>query len=78
MIDHELVEAVRHGDCEIIPASRSEADVQRQINEISAKAGHTTKFGECPRATKIMNRGFGESKLNVWPRDKSGKLIGDS
>ena len=68
---------MRRGDCEIIPASRPEADVQCQMNEISAKAGYTTKYGECPRATKIQNRGYGESKLNVWPRDKDGNLIGD-
>lgn len=76
-MDEEMRTALRRGDCEIIPAGRSEADVQRQINEISAKAGHTTKYGECPRATKIQNRGYGESKLNVWPRDKDGNLIGD-
>ena len=76
-MDEEIRTALRRGDCEIIPASRSEADVQCQINEISAKAGHTTKYGECPRATKIMSRGFGESKLNMWPRDRKGKLIDD-
>ncbi len=78
MIDNELIEAERRGDCEIISQGRDESDLAREMTERSCKAGHTTKFGECPRATKIQNRGFGESKLNVWPRDESGKLIGDS
>ncbi len=74
-MDEEMRTAIERGDCEIIPHDRPEADVQCQINEISAKAGHTTKYGECPRATRVMCRGFGKSKLNVWPRGKDGNLI---
>ena len=71
-----MMTALRRGDCEIIPASRSEADVQRQVNEISSKAGRTTKYGECSRATKIMTVvPFGRQKLNIWPRDDNGELI---
>lgn len=77
MIDPEVIETVRRGDCEIIPHDRDESDLAREMMERSCKAGHTTRFGECPRATKIMSRGFGKSKLNVWPRDKKGNLISD-
>lgn len=55
-MDEEMRNAIRRGDCELIPQDRPEADVQCQINEISSKAGHTTKYGECPRATKIMSK----------------------
>lgn len=68
-------QAVAFGDEELIPSSRSGKDLQNEMNERSCKAGLTTRYGECPRATKIMARGFGESKLNVWPRDKNGQLI---
>lgn len=75
-MDEEIMTALKRGDCEIIPASRPEADVRCQLNEISSKAGRTTKFGECPRATKIQTTvPFGKQKLNVWPRDKNGQLI---
>lgn len=77
MIDHELIEAERRGDCEIIPpGTRSDEDLQREMTERSCKAGHTTKYGECPRGTKIMTTvAFGEVKFNQWPRDKDGNLI---
>jgi len=55
----------------------NEKDIQDEVNRRTAKAGYTTRYGEDPLATKIQNRGFGESKLNVWPRDKNGQLIGD-
>jgi hypothetical protein len=60
-----------------VPWNANKKDVQEEINRRTAKAGYTTKYGECPYRTKIQNRGFGESKLNVWPRDENGQLIGD-
>ena len=76
MIDHELIAAVKRGDCEIVPPGRSEEDLQREMTERSCKAGHTTKLGECPRGTKIMTTvAFGKVKINQWPRDKDGNLI---
>lgn len=70
-------QAVARGDEELIPAGRSDKDLQAEMTERGAKAGWMTKHGECPRASKIMSRGFGESKLNVWPRDKDDNLIGE-
>lgn len=77
MIDHELTDAVKRGDCEIIPpGTRTDEDLKREMTERSCKAGHTTKFGECPRASKIMTLvAFGKVKFNQWPRDKDGQLI---
>lgn len=67
-----------HGDAgEIVPANVPEKDLREEVNRRTAKAGYTTKYGECPYRTKIQNHGFGESKLNVWPRDEQGNLIGD-
>jgi len=51
-------------------------DYLQELNIRSHRAGYTTREGgQVPR--KIMTRGFGKSKLNVWPRDKNGNLIGD-
>ena len=52
-------------------------DYEEELNIRSHKAGHTTREGK-PVPAKIMSTGFGKSKLNVWPRDKNGNLIGDN
>jgi len=51
-------------------------DYLQELNIRSHKAGYTTREGK-PIPPKIMARGYGESKLNVWPRDNNGNLIGD-
>jgi len=52
-------------------------DYLQELNIRSHRAGYTTRKGG-PVPLKIMSRGFGESKLNVWPRDPiTGKLIDD-
>ena len=53
-----------------------QADYLQELNIRSHQAGHTTREGG-PKPLKIMARGVGLSKLNIWPRDKNGKLIGD-
>ncbi len=65
------------GDRELLPFSTPQKDLDEEMNYRSWKAGHTTRYGECPDASKIMARGFGESKLNIWPRDSGGNLIDD-
>lgn len=51
-------------------------DYYQELNIRSHKAGYTTRKGRSI-PLKIMVRGCGPSKLNIWPRDKNGKLIGD-
>ena len=52
-------------------------DYLQELNIRSHRAGYTTREGtQIPK--KIMSRGFGKSKLNVWPRDSEGNLIGDN
>jgi len=52
-------------------------DYLQELNIRSSRAGYTTREGkQIPQ--KIMARGFGVSKLNVWPRDNEGNLIGDN
>lgn len=51
-------------------------DYLQELNIRTHKAGHTTREGK-PIPLKIMSRGFGKSKLNIWPRDKDGNLIGE-
>jgi len=61
---------------ELVPPNVSEADLKDEVNRRTAKAGYTTRYGECPHATKIQGLvGWGEQKLNVWPRDEHGNLI---
>jgi len=54
-----------------------QADYMQELNRRSHKAGHTTREGK-PIPLKIMTTvPFGKTKLNIWPRDKDGNLIGD-
>ena len=53
-----------------------QADYLQELNIRSHKAGYTTREGG-PIPLKIMTRGAGESKLNIWARDEHGNLIGD-
>jgi len=65
-------------DGEIVPTNVSEKDLRDEVNRRTARAGYTTRFGEPPYSTKILSTvGWGKQKLNVWPRDKDGHLIGD-
>jgi hypothetical protein len=62
---------------EMIPPKTSASDIRDESNRRAAKAGYCSKNGEPLRRTKIMvTGGFGESKLNVWPRDPvTGELL---
>ena len=72
----EIIERKHHGNVgDIVPFHASEKAVQDEVNLRSRKAGYTNRQGEPTYHTKIMAQGFGESKLNVWPRDKNGNLI---
>ncbi len=53
-----------------------QADYLQELNIRSHKAGYTTRDGK-QIPLKSMARGFGVSKLNIWPRDSEGNLIGD-
>lgn len=54
-----------------VSAFESEANVREEVDRRSAKAGYTRG------KTKIQNRGYGESSLNIWPRDENGNLQGE-
>ncbi len=70
-------EAMKRGDEELIPAGRSDKDVADEMNQRTFKKGITNRQGESCRGTgRIMTTvPFGESKLNVWPRDENDHLI---
>jgi len=54
-----------------------EEDYKEELNIRSHRAGYTTRNGG-PKPLRIMATvSFGKRKLNVWPRDKDGNLIGD-
>jgi hypothetical protein len=64
-------------DGEIVEWNHSEKDLKDEVNRRTARAGYTTRLGESPYRTKIQTvSGWGKSKLNVWPRDEHGNLIG--
>lgn len=77
MMDELDRQAIKRGDCELIPASRSDSDLADEMNARSCKTGLTNRAGECVRGTgKIMTTvPFGRTKLNLWPRDEQGNLI---
>ena len=61
---------------DIVPDKISPVELREEVNSRTHRAGYTTRQGgQIP--LKIMSRGIGESKLNVWPRDKDGNLIGE-
>jgi len=61
---------------ELVPENVSEKDLKDEVNRRTSRAGYTTRYGECPYATKIQTSvPFGKVKLNIWPRDKNGRLI---
>ena len=63
---------------EIVPSGVSEKDLRDEANSRTCKAGYTTRYGEPTYSTKIQATVlFGKTKLNVWPRDENGHLIGD-
>lgn len=63
---------------ELVPDNVSEKDLRDEANRRSARAGYCSRSGEPLGRTKIMiTVPAGKEKLNVWPRDKNGHLIGD-
>jgi hypothetical protein len=63
-------------EAELVPSNVSEKDVREEACRRSAKAGYSTKYGEPPCRTRIQGLcNWGQTKLNVWPRDKNGNLI---
>lgn len=72
-----LKRARGRNDGEIVSPFVKEKDLRDEVNRRTSKAGYTTRYGEPPYRTRIMDNGFGESKLNVWSRDEQGNLIDD-
>ncbi len=63
---------------ELVPFNVPQKDVEDEVNRRTAKAGYTTRYGECPYRTRIQETvSFGAVRLNVWPRDADGQLIDD-
>lgn len=52
-------------------------DYDEELNIRSHHAGHTTREGGPIPLKVITTVSIGKTKLNVWPRDKNGNLIGD-
>jgi hypothetical protein len=71
-----LKRAQNIGDGELVSIKENSKTIQEEVLRRSAKAGHSTRFGEPTYGTKIISTiGFGKQKLNVWPRDEQGNLI---
>jgi hypothetical protein len=59
-----------------VPAGISQADLRDELNWRSWKAGYCRRDGGAKPLRIGTICGFGRAKpLNVWPRDKDGKLI---
>ena len=61
---------------DIVPDDISPVEMREEVNSRTHRAGYSTRQGG-PIPLKIMSGGYGESKLNVWPRDKDDNLIGE-
>jgi hypothetical protein len=72
----EILKRAKSGG-DISPWNTPEKDLRDEVNLRTSKAGYTTRQGNPTFRTKIMGPGIGQSKLNQWPRDKEGNLIGD-
>lgn len=77
MMDELDRQAINRGDCELIPACRSDKDLAAEMNARTHKAGLTNRQGESNKGTgKIFSTvPFGKTKFNLWPRDEAGNLI---
>jgi hypothetical protein len=40
---------------ELVPDGLSDKEIKEELNRRTAKAGYTTRLGECPYRTKIMS-----------------------
>jgi hypothetical protein len=66
------------GDAGELVAFNENSDcVKDEVWRRAAKAGYCTRQGNPTHGIKIMGPGIGQSKLNQWPRDEHGNLIGD-
>lgn len=71
----QILKRAKNSELEIVSASESEVNVREEVNRRTCKAGYTDRDGQMKDLPKTMCRGFGESKLNIWPRDEAGNLI---
>ena len=73
----EIIERAKgHQSGEGVSFLENEANVREEAIRRSHKAGHCNKHGGPVSSNKIWSScGFGETKLNLWPRDEHGNLI---
>ena len=64
----EILKRAKSGG-EVVPWNQ---DVREEAIRRGTKAGYITNNGN-----KIMSQGIGKSKMNIWPRNENGQLIGD-
>ena len=74
----EILKRAKGDSSEIVAWNENESNVREEALRRNAKAGYCTRNGEPRNATKIMTTiPCGKTKLNIWPRDENGQLIGD-
>lgn len=74
----EILKRTKGDSGELVAFNENPKAVSEEVLRRNAKAGYCTRNGEPTGATRIQNMVvFGEQKLNVWPRDEQGNLIGD-
>lgn len=84
----EIMKRAKSGG-EIAAWNESESNVREEVLKRNAKAGYCNSDGSPISSDRIVSmpandryrenydRIFGKAKLNVWPRDEHGNLIGD-
>ncbi len=62
---------------ELVPEDVPPAEFRDEVNLRTSRAGYTTREGR-PLPAKVQTTcNWGRRRLNVWPRDAAGRLIGD-
>jgi len=52
----EILKRAKGESGDLMPFNASEEEMKEEVNRRTAKAGYTTKYGECPSRTRIMVR----------------------
>lgn len=60
---------------ELVPNDMSRVDMREEVNSRTHRAGYTTRNGGPIPLKHSTTVSWGQTKLNVWPRDADGNLI---
>jgi len=60
---------------ELVPEDVSPRELRDELDLRTSRAGYTTRDGRRPPRKIRATVNFGQTRLNVWPRDENGRLV---